>query len=180
MTQTHRVIFPTMFVLFIFSDLGNADLVLNRTPPLVELAGDDGGRLDGSSWNSSELEGTLSILMYVDPDRIKVNEHVENALANEKYPPETIKSVAIANLAATWKPKFLITKILKRKQKQYPGTIYLTDKRKVLVKQWGLHDHSYNVLVFGQSGSLLFNKFGALLPVDVGNLTNIIWSQLSK
>jgi len=52
-------------------------------------------------------------------------------------------------LAATWKPKFLITKILKSKQKKYPRTTYVTDKSKVLVERWGLLDHSYNVLVFG-------------------------------
>ncbi len=118
--------------------------------------------------------------MYVDPDEVKVNEHVEDALIKEHYPPEAIRSVAITNLAATWKPKFLIGKILKRKQKKYPRTTYLTDNSKVLVEQWGLRDDSYNVLVFSPSGHLLFNKGGALSPVDVEDLTNMIWSQITK
>ena len=118
--------------------------------------------------------------MYVDPDKIKVNEHVEVALAKEQYPTEQVRSVAITNLAATWKPKFLVGEILKGKQKQYPRTIYLTDKTKVLVEQWRLHDHSYNVLIFDRSGNLLFNKGGALTPVEVGSLTTMIWSQISK
>ena len=79
--------------------------------------------------------------MYVDPDKIKVNEHVEEALSKEQYPPEKIRSVAITNLAATWKPKLLITKILKRKQKQYPRTAYVTDQSRVLIERWGLLDH---------------------------------------
>ena len=107
MAHEYRLIIPIMLVLFVFSDLGYADLELNQTPPLVQLAGIHGGRLDGTSWNSSELKGAIYILMYVDPDKVKVNEHVEDALAREQYPSEKIRSVAITNLAATWKPKFL-------------------------------------------------------------------------
>ena len=180
MAYEYRLILPMILVLFAISDLGYADLELNQTPPLVQLAGIHGGRLDGTSWNSSELKGAIYILMYVDPDKIKVNEHVEVALAKEQYPTDQIRSVAITNLAATWKPKFLIGKILKGKQKKYPRTTYLTDRSKVLVKQWELHDHSYNVLVFGSSGNLLFNKASALSEGDIVNLTTMIWSQISK
>ena len=77
-----------MIVLFVASSLVNAELELNQAPPLARLAGDVGGRLDGTSWNSSELKGVVHILMYVDPDKIKVNEHVEEALAREQYPSE--------------------------------------------------------------------------------------------
>ncbi len=180
MTNKYTLILPTMFALFVVSDLGIADLELGKLPPQVQLAGEHGGRLDGTSWNSSELNGTIHILMYVDPDKVRVNEHVEDALAKEQYPSKNIKSVAITNLAATWKPKFLIRKILKGKQKKYPSTTYVTDKSKVLVEQWGLHDHSYNVLVFGSSGNLVFNQGGVLSLVDVEKLTTMIWSQISK
>ena len=169
-----------MIVLFVASSLVNAELELNQAPPLARLAGDVGGRLDGTSWNSSELKGVVHILMYVDPDKIKVNEHVEEALAREQYPSEKIRSVAITNLAATWKPKFLITNLLKRKKKKYPRTTYVTDKSKVLVERWGLLDHSYNVLVFGPNGNLLFNQGRALSGVEVENLTALIWSQISN
>ena len=101
-------------------------------------------------------------------------------MAKEQYPTEQIRSVAITNLAVTWKPKFLIQNILKGKQKKYPRTIYVTDKSKVLVEQWGLADHSYNVLVFGPSGNLLFNKSGALSAADVENLTAMVWSAISN
>ena len=46
-----------MIVLFFASCLADADLELNQAPPLARLAGDVGGRLDGTSWNSSELKG---------------------------------------------------------------------------------------------------------------------------
>ena len=180
MTHKHKLIFATMTILFALSSLVKAELELNQAPPLVQLAGDVGGRLDGTAWNSNELKGVVHILMYVDPDKIKINEHVEEALAKEHYPSEQIGSVAITNLAATWKPKFLIKKILKGKQKKYPRTIYVTDKSKVLVEQWGLLDHSYNVLVFDPNGNLLFNKGGALSAAEVENLTAVIWSKISN
>ena len=180
MIHKHKLIFSTMIVLFVVSSTVNADLQLNQVPPLAQLAGEAGGRLDGTSWDSSELEGIVHILMYVDPDKVKVNEHVEEALAKEQYPSEKIRSIAITNLAATWKPKFLIRKILKGKQKKYPRTTYVTDTSKVLVEQWGLLDDSYNVLVFGPNGNLLFNKGGALSGADVENLTAMIWSKISN
>ena len=167
-----------MIVLFVASSLVNADLELNQAPPLARLAGDVGGRLDGTSWNSSELKGVVHILMYVDPDKIKVNEHVDEALTKEQYPSEQIGCLAITNLAATWKPKFLITKILKRKQKKYPRTAYVIDQIKVLVERWGLLDHSYNVLVFGPNGNILFNQGRALSGAEVENLAALIWSQI--
>jgi len=89
-----------------------------------------------------------------------------------------LRSVSITNLAVTRKPKFLITKILKRKQKKYPCTTYVTGKSKVLVERWGLLDHSYNVLVFGPNGNLLFNQGRALSGVEVENLTAMIWLQI--
>ena len=112
MTHKHKLIFATMTILFALSSLVKAELELNQAPPLAQLADDVGGRLDGTAWNSNELKGVVHILMYVDPDKIKINEHVEEALAKEHYPSEQIGSVAITNLAATWKPKFLIKNIL--------------------------------------------------------------------
>ena len=43
-----------MIVLFVVSSSVNADLELNQVPPLAQLAGEAGGRLDGTSWDSSE------------------------------------------------------------------------------------------------------------------------------
>ena len=50
-----------MIVRFAANSLVNADLELNQAPPLGRLAGDVGGRLDGTSWNSSELKGVVHI-----------------------------------------------------------------------------------------------------------------------
>ena len=80
-----------MTILFAVSSLVKAELELNQAPPLAQLADDVGSRLDGTAWKSNELKGVVHILMYVDPDKIKVNEHVEEALAREQYPSEKNK-----------------------------------------------------------------------------------------
>jgi hypothetical protein len=88
MTHKRKLTFVTMVVLFVASNLVEAGLELNPEPPPVKLIGEVGGRLDGTAWSSSELKGVVHILMYVDPDKVKINEHVEEALAKEQYPTE--------------------------------------------------------------------------------------------
>jgi predicted transcriptional regulator len=55
-------------------------------------------------------------------------------------------------------PKFIISKNLEKKQKQYPNTIYVRDYKKVLVEKWGITDHSNDVLAFDSTGKALFQK----------------------
>ena len=39
--------------------LVQAELPLGEVPPLIELSGDKGGRINGESWSSSELQGKV-------------------------------------------------------------------------------------------------------------------------
>ena len=45
-----------------------------------------------------------------------------------------MQSVAVINLAATWKPNSIIGLILSSKQKEFPKTIYVEDENSKLVK----------------------------------------------
>ena len=49
--------------------LVQAELPLGEVPPLIELSGDKGGRINGESWSSSELQGKVFALFYADPMR---------------------------------------------------------------------------------------------------------------
>ena len=55
-------------------------LEVGQIPPSLTLEGKAGGRVDGSPWSSSELMGKVHSVFYVDPDKKKVNAHVEKAL----------------------------------------------------------------------------------------------------
>ena len=46
--------------------LVQAELPLGEVPPLIELSGDKGGRINGESWSSSELQGKVFSLFYAD------------------------------------------------------------------------------------------------------------------
>lgn len=147
-------------------------------PPVV-LEEDRGGQLDGSPWNSNSLKERLHILMYVDPDEVEVNAHVEDALSQQNFDQEKIRSVAVINMAATWKPNFAIDIILKGKQEKYPDTLYIRDLQGELVKKWGLIDDSYHVLLIGRKGEVLFSTGDTLSEEQLTKLLSIITESLA-
>ncbi len=156
----------------------HAQLSVGTKPPSVTISGDQGGKVTGGDWSSSEIKGKVYTVMYVDPDEKETNEHVERSLKSENFPRDKYGSMAIVNTAATWKPDAVIRMILKGKQKDYPDSIYIMDQDKVLVKKWGLKDDNYHVLTFGKDGTLLYSKFGALSNQDIQQLKRIIRSNL--
>ena len=117
--------------------------------------------------------------MYVDPDEVAVNAHVEDALAQQNFDQEKIRSIAVINMAATWKPNFAIDVILKGKQEKFPNTLYVRDLQGELVKKWGLIDDSYHVLLVGIKGEVLFSAGDALSEAQVTELISVITETLA-
>ena len=155
-----------------------AELPVGTTPKPVALADRDGGKLDGTAWTSAETVGRITVLFYVDPDEKDMNEHLAAALREEHFPGDRFASVAVINLAASWKPNWLIERILQGKQKKYPRTIYVKDKVRLLVRAWGLADQSYDVILFDRAGKVLFSKDGKLTDAEVAEVIEAIKSRL--
>jgi len=151
-------------------------LTVGEMPKNVSISGDDGGMVvDGSLWNSSTIKDKVFVMFYVDPDEKDVNEHYSQALKAEKEAKKlSFQSIAVINLAATWKPNFVIESILKDKQEEFPTTIYVKDKNSVLVKEWEIDDDASNILIFSNEGKLLFYKSGAMSPEDIEKSFQII------
>lgn len=149
---------------------------LGETPKDITIEKENGGLVeDGSGWNSSMLKDKVYVMFYVDPDEKDVNEHYSAALKEKKYSEKgEFASIAIINLAATWKPNFVIESILKSKQEEFPNTLYVKDKASVLVKEWSLADDASNILIFSKSGHLLFLKSGKMTDEDMNNSFKII------
>lgn len=158
--------------------LGSAQVAVGVVLPKIELSGDAGGRLNGQVWNSSEITGKVYTMMYVDPDEKGINEHVEQALKAENFPRDKYGSIAMINMDATWKPNAVIKMILDGKQKDFPHTIYVMDKDKILVKKWGLADDNYHVITFDKAGKVIFQKAGKLSDADVKKLIEVIKANL--
>ena len=151
---------------------------LGKVPSSVTLDGDNGGKTDGSAWNSKMLEGKVHILFYVDPDERDLNEPLSQALKKRHFDRKKYASVAMINLAATWLPNAILESKLKTKQKEFPDTIYVKDKKKVLVNKWGLADDNSDILVFDKKGKLIYKKFGKLSEKEVTSVLALIEKNL--
>jgi predicted transcriptional regulator len=145
---------------------------LNTIPSEIILQKDNGGLIkDNSAWSSSMIKDKVSVLFYIDPDEKSVNEHFTKILKQQHFSLDKFRSIAIINLAATWKPNFLIQTILKEKQREFPNTIYVEDKRSILVKHWQLKDNSSEILIFSKDGKILFYNSG---KISYNNITKAI------
>lgn len=155
--------------------VASAEVKIGAEPPAVELKGEEGGRVAGGSlWKSSELKGKVHVLFYVDPDEKDLNEHAAQALKAKEFPLSDYGSVAIINMAASWKPNFAIESALEEKQKEFPHTVYVKDFKKVLVDRWKVQDDSSDVLVFDKEGKVVFVKNGKLSDAEVSTLVQAV------
>lgn len=166
-------------VLCMVSFMFAGNIVVGEKPAELALDGGKlGGRVDKTAWSSSELQGKVWCLFYVDPDESDINVAAEDALTAMGYTNEQVMSTAVINMSAAKLPKFAISMVLKNKQKQYPGTVYVKDNKKVFVDKWGLTDDTYCVLVFDKNGVLVYRKDGQLSPEDIQEYLAVVASAL--
>ncbi len=159
--------------------LAAAALVPGQKPKTVVLKGDDGGKVDGTPWSSDSIKDKVWAFFYVDPDEKSANEAMEAALKEQSFPKDKYSSMAVINMAATWLPNAAIASSLKSKQEDYPDTVYVKDLNKVLVKEWGLKDDSYDALVFDRTGKVVFAKDGAFSKADTQAMIDAIKKALA-
>jgi len=162
----------------VFLAVNTMAIEVGAIPASVTISGDNGGRTDGKAWNSSLLKGKVHILFYVDPDKKDLNEALNHALKKRHFDRSKYASVAIVNLAATWMPNALIESKLKSKQKEFPDTTYVKDKKKVLVNKWALADDNSDILIFDKKGKLIYKKFGKLSKAEINKVLALIEKNL--
>lgn len=148
--------------------------------PTATLSGDLGGKVDGTGWNTSELMGKVQVIFYVDPDEKNTNNHVSEAIANEKFDRTFYGSSGIINMDATWLPNSIIASSLKKKQEKYPNTTYVKDLKKTLVKVWKVQDDASNVIVLDPKGTVLYAGHGKLSDADVSKVISTIRTEMEK
>ena len=78
--------------------LVQAELPLGEVPALIELSGDKGGRINGESWSSSELQGKVFVLFYADPDEADLNNDASEAIKAEDFDKQKYGSVAVTTI----------------------------------------------------------------------------------
>jgi uncharacterized protein len=154
-------------------------LELGKPPLHVTLEGDNGGRINGTLWDSNMLHDKMHILFYVDPDEKDTNNALSDALKAKAFDRNYYNSVAIINMAATWLPNFAIASSLEKKQAKFPHTIYVKDLNKMLVQKWGIADDSSNVLLFDKTGNLIYLHEGKLDQNEIDTVIALIEKGIS-
>ncbi|MDA7817367.1 YtfJ family protein [Sulfurimonas sp.] len=150
-------------------------LPLDKTPKKIIIEGDNGGYVqDGSPWNSSSIKDKVYVMFYVDPDERTVNDEFSQVLKEKNYNKEKFGSIAVINLAATWKPNIIIEKLLQDKQEEFPETIYIKDKNSILVNEWGLQDDSSEIILFSKDSKVIYYKSGKMSKNDIEQALQII------
>ena len=162
-----------LLCVFILNSITYA-IEIGEIPPHVVIGGEDGAKVDGTSWDSAMLNGKIHTFFYVDPDKKDLNNALADALKAKRFDREKVNSVAVVNLAATWLPNAIIESKLKEKQKKYPHTIYVKDKKKVLVKKWNLEDDNSDILIFDKKGKVIYKKFGKVSDNEIHKVIRLI------
>ena len=124
------------FILLLATSVSMFALNISEVPKELTLSGENGGLAkDGSAWSSSSIKDKVHVLFYVDPDEKDVNDEFAKTLDAKEFNSTVLGRVAIVNLAATWKPNYVIEALLSARQDVLPDTIFLKDKKSVLVKE---------------------------------------------
>lgn len=155
-----------------------ATLPVGEKAPTLVLSGDAGGRVDDTAWSSDELVGKVWVVVHADPDESETNNAATEALKAEDYSLDYYGSVALINMAATWKPNFAINLILTGKQEDYPSTVYVRDNDNLVGDTWGLANDSNNICVFDPMGKVIFSVDGQLSENDIKKMIALINAEI--
>ena len=163
-----------MLLLPLLFSLTLSAVEIGQTLPTVTLDEDKGGRVTGEAWSSSELQGKVHLLFYVDPDEKDLNNELSDAVKAAELDRSKFASVAVINMAATWKPNFAINSALKSKQEKFPHTIYVKDMDKHVVAAWDVADDNSDIILFDQTGKVLFYNEGKVEGEQINEVIKLI------
>lgn len=142
--------------------------------PQLTLSGDEGGKIDGTPFDSAQLRGKVHIIFYVDPDEKDLNEAFFDALKAEKLDRSRYASVAVINMGATWLPNFAIASALKKKQEKFPHTLYVKDLDKKGVETWKIADDNSDIVITDKDGTVLFVHEGKVPESSFADIIALI------
>lgn len=138
----------------------------------IRIDGKSGGYFEtGKDFESQDLLGRVSMVVYVAPNQKKLNKPATDAIRACDLDARYFRSYAVVNMRAhRWWPDFFIKREIKLAQEEFPTTTFILDKDKVLVQAWQLADKSSDVVVFDASGKVLFSVDGKLDADQIARL----------
>lgn len=124
---------------------------------------------------SAEFKGRVLSIFYIVPDKKDLNSHVENALLKDELldRDKSYQNVGIINLKAAKLPKFIVSDLIKDKQRKTGATILL-DPDFTIISLWGLKKNTSNFLVLDKDRVCRYIYKGKMPPQEVTIALNII------
>ncbi len=148
----------------------------------IILEGNDGSYADGGRWDSTILQGKITLLVYFDPDERDKGEIFMPTL--EAFERDLdfgqFQTILIINLEATLIPGFLIKTVIKGQAKNHPKRNYIFDDNSVLVKSWELEDNEYNTLVIDEKSRVIYSHSGKWREGEILILDSLIRSRVRR
>jgi predicted transcriptional regulator len=125
------------------------------------------------------------MLLYTDPDVKDVNDNLSNAVKAKNFPSDQYSGIGIANCKETWIPNAGIRMKSRQKEKQFPGSVILLDKDRILQKTLDLGDcnEAGVIIIIGKDKLIKYTKYvktpeesKAIIPTVI----QIITTELAK
>jgi uncharacterized protein len=125
--------------------------------------------------DSDDFKGKVISVLYVDPDKKDLNNHVEDVLLKDPGLDrnKTYKGLTITNLKASKLPNFIIKSVIKNKQEN-TGAIILLDDKYTILHLWGLKNHSSDLVVLDKNRICRYLYRGKLPREEVSKVVDII------
>lgn len=164
-------IVPVMLLCSVLSGFA-AELKIGDKTPDFSLKDSNG---KSYSLRSSEFQGKVMSVFYVDPDEKDLNAHVEDALLKDPGLERNVryKGLGITNLKATKMPNFLIKSVIKSKQDK-TGAVILLDYDYTILNLWGLKNHTSSVVILDKDRICRYVYNGKLPPAELDKVLKII------
>jgi len=104
------------------------------------------------------------ILLYNDIDAADQNKPFTTLVKNTEFNKKKLKSIGVANMKDTWKPNSFIRMGVRKKMREFPTTLILTDPDYLLKKAWDLGetDDKSIVMIIGKDKKIYYKFNGKL------------------
>jgi hypothetical protein len=119
-------------------------------------------------------------IMYIDPDKDKMNVAFQDALDAKGYKNSEFYAQPIVNLKDTWFPNPVVRMMIRREEEKYNVKIF-TDPDYILPKAWGLGDcdDTYVTIIIGRDRKVKYYKKGKISSSETKKVVQIIDDEIA-
>lgn len=114
-----------------------------------------------------DLGSKVLVIFYTDPDVASLNEAFRDAVHAIRDPSK--RGMGVVNMKDSWKPGWLIRRVVRRKQAKFQGTLILLDPDHALRDAWGLGDCDRRdvVIIIGRDRTVRYFQRERMTPEDI-------------